>query len=119
VHVIRGRVEVNGVALQGGDAVHVIDEVTAVAGLRRSGSAEKGRGPNRAAVRNLIAGAIAAVCLAAGSAQAQADLILTNGKIATMAREGEFVQAVAVKDGKVLATGSNARVLKLKRAPRS
>jgi len=52
--------------------------------------------------------------LAAGQAQAQADLILTNGKIATMAREGEFVQAVAVKDGKVLAVGSNAEVLKLK-----
>ena len=52
--------------------------------------------------------------LAAGLAQAQADLILTNGKIATMAREGEFVQAVAVKDGKVLAVGSNAEVLKLK-----
>ena len=52
--------------------------------------------------------------LAAGLAQAQADLILTNGKIATMAREGEFVQALAVKDGKVLAVGSNAEVLKLK-----
>jgi len=51
-----------------------------------------------------------------GPAQAQADLILTNGKIATMAREGEFVQAVAVSDGKVLATGSNAEVLKLKSA---
>jgi predicted amidohydrolase YtcJ len=63
----------------------------------------------------LIAGAIAALCLAAGSAQAQADLILTNGKIATMARDGEFVQAVAVKDGKILATGSNAQILKLKR----
>ncbi|RZA34110.1 MAG: amidohydrolase [Lysobacteraceae bacterium] len=48
--------------------------------------------------------------------QAQADLILTNGKIATMAREGEFVQAVAVRDGKVLATGSNGEVLKHKRA---
>ncbi|MEW6759868.1 MAG: amidohydrolase [Pseudomonadota bacterium] len=52
--------------------------------------------------------------LSAGAARAQADLILTNGKIATMAREGEFVQAVAVKDGKVLATGSNAAMLKLK-----
>jgi predicted amidohydrolase YtcJ len=52
--------------------------------------------------------------LSAGMARAQADLILTNGKIATMAREGEFVQAVAVKDGKVLATGSNAAILKLK-----
>jgi predicted amidohydrolase YtcJ len=65
----------------------------------------------------LLSTALAAGLLAAGAgAQAQADLILTNGKIATMAREGEFVQAVAVKDGKVLATGSNARILKLKSA---
>lgn len=60
-----------------------------------------------------IAAAVAAAV--AGAAHAQADLILTNGKIATMAREGEFVQALAVKDGKVLATGSNAQVLKLRR----
>jgi predicted amidohydrolase YtcJ len=52
----------------------------------------------------------------AASAQAQADLILSNGKIATMAKEGEFVQAIAVKDGKVLAAGSNAQVLKHRRA---
>jgi predicted amidohydrolase YtcJ len=62
-----------------------------------------------------ISTAIAAGFLASGIAHAQADLILTNGKIATMDREGKFVQAVAVKDGKVLATGSNAQVLKLKR----
>jgi predicted amidohydrolase YtcJ len=62
-----------------------------------------------------LSSAIAASFLAAGLAHAQADLILTNGKIATMAKEGEFVQALAVKDGKVLATGSNARVLQLKR----
>ncbi len=62
-----------------------------------------------------IAAAVAGAWLAAGAAHAQADLILTNGKIATMAREGEFVQALAVKDGKVLATGSNAQVLKLRR----
>jgi len=66
--------------------------------------------------RLAIAAAVAGAFLAAGSAQAQADLILTNGKIATMAREGEFVQALAVKDGKVLATGTNARILKLKSA---
>ncbi|MBZ2209561.1 amidohydrolase [Massilia soli] len=53
---------------------------------------------------------------AAGMAQAQADLILTNGKIATMVKQGEFVQAVAIKDGKIAAAGSNAAVLKLKRA---
>ncbi len=68
--------------------------------------------------RTVLAAALAAGILAAMPAQAreQADLILTNGKVATMAREGEFVQAVAVKDGKVLATGSNAAVLKLKGA---
>jgi len=64
--------------------------------------------------RALVLAALAAGMLCAGLAQAQADLILTNGKIATMAREGEFVQALAVKDGKVLATGSNAAVLQLK-----
>ncbi|WP_440963353.1 amidohydrolase [Massilia sp. GER05] len=64
----------------------------------------------------LRAALAAAGFLTAGAAFAQADLILTNGKIATMAKEGEFVQAIAVKDGKVLATGSNAKVLKLKRA---
>jgi predicted amidohydrolase YtcJ len=52
----------------------------------------------------------------AAQAKGQADLILTNGKIATMTKEGEFVQAVAVKDGKVLATGTNQQVLKLRRA---
>jgi len=68
--------------------------------------------------RTVLAAALAAGIFAAMPAQAreQADLILTNGKVATMAREGEFVQAVAVKDGKVLATGSNAAVLKLKGA---
>jgi len=68
--------------------------------------------------RTILAAALAAGIFAAMPAQAreQADLILTNGKVATMAREGEFVQAVAVKDGKVLATGSNAAVLKLKGA---
>jgi predicted amidohydrolase YtcJ len=56
-----------------------------------------------------------ALCmLAAGPAVAQPDLIISNGKIATMAREGEFVQAVAVKDGKIVATGSNANILKRK-----
>jgi predicted amidohydrolase YtcJ len=72
--------------------------------------------PSTCIARLAIAAAVAGAFLAAGSAHAQADLILTNGKIATMAREGEFVQALAVKDGKVLATGSNARILKLRSA---
>ena len=64
--------------------------------------------------KGCCAAAIAAACLP-GMARAQADLILTNGKIATMEGEGRFAQALAVKDGKVLATGSNARIMKLKR----
>ena len=73
---------------------------------------------NKSIPSTLLSAALAAAVLVAGATQAaeQADLILTNGKIATMAREGEFVQAVAVRDGKVLATGSNAAMLKLKSA---
>lgn len=48
--------------------------------------------------------------------QAKATLILKNGKIATMARDGEFVQALAITDGRIAATGSNAEVLKLQGA---
>lgn len=64
----------------------------------------------------LLSTTAAAGLLASAPARGQADLILTNGKIATMVKEGEFVQAVAVKDGLVLATGSDADMLKLKRA---
>ncbi|WAC14825.1 amidohydrolase [Dyadobacter pollutisoli] len=44
-------------------------------------------------------------------AQKNADLIVTNGKIATMIKAGEFVQAVAVKDGIILATGDSKSIL--------
>ncbi|WP_374583224.1 amidohydrolase [Pseudoduganella sp.] len=59
---------------------------------------------------------LAAALLAALLPHAQAtDLIITNGKVATMAREGSFAQAVAVKDGIITAVGSNAQVLRLKK----
>ena len=45
-----------------------------------------------------------------------AELIITNGKVATMVKEGSFAQAVAMKDGKIEAVGSNAQILKLKKA---
>ncbi|WP_229208725.1 amidohydrolase [Dyadobacter luticola] len=46
------------------------------------------------------------------AARAQtADLIVTNGKIATMAKAREFVEAVAMKDGIVLGTGTSSKVL--------
>ena len=45
------------------------------------------------------------------NAQEKADLIVYNAKIATMTRPGEFKQAIAVKNGVVLATGSTHMVL--------
>lgn len=59
--------------------------------------------------------AFAATLVAVTSAHAT-DLIITNGKVATMTKEGTFAQAVAMKDGKIEAVGSNASVLKLKTA---
>jgi len=59
---------------------------------------------------------LAAALLAAGLSQAYAtDMIITNGKVATMTREGSFAQAVAIRDGVITSVGSNAQVLKLKK----
>ncbi|MBV7535212.1 amidohydrolase [Duganella sp. sic0402] len=57
--------------------------------------------------------AFAAAIACAFSAHAT-DLIITNGKVATMTKEGAFAQALAIKDGKIEAVGSNAQILKLK-----
>ncbi|SDG53029.1 MULTISPECIES: amidohydrolase [unclassified Duganella] len=57
--------------------------------------------------------ACAAAIACAFSAQAT-DLIITNGKVATMTKEGAFAQALAIKDGKIEAVGSNVQILKLK-----
>ena len=46
-------------------------------------------------------------------AQDEADLILTGGRIATLAYEEGFVEAIAIKDGLVHAVGSDAEVLEL------
>ncbi len=43
-----------------------------------------------------------------------ADLIVTHAKVAVMDYDKTITEAIAVKDGKVLATGSNAEILKLK-----
>jgi len=45
------------------------------------------------------------------SAQKNADLIIYNGKIATMSKPDEFRQAVAVKDGMILAVGNSEKIL--------
>lgn len=44
-------------------------------------------------------------------AQQKADLIIYNGKIATMQKQGEFVQAIAIKDGIILDTGTEKNIV--------
>lgn len=44
-------------------------------------------------------------------AQQKADLIIYNGKIATMEKQGEFMQAIAIKDGIILDTGTEKNIL--------
>ena len=44
-------------------------------------------------------------------AQKKADLIVCNGKIATMEKKGDFVQAMAIKDGIILDTGTTKNIL--------
>lgn len=55
---------------------------------------------------------VAASTVAAG--QQVADLVIVNGKVHTMSRDGEVVQAVAIAANKILATGSNAQIIKTK-----
>lgn len=56
-------------------------------------------------------------CVSTGIANAQqADIIITNGKISTMDAEKPEVQAVAISKNKIVLTGTNADVLKLKSA---
>ena len=47
------------------------------------------------------------------SAGAMADLIITNAKVAVMDVNNTFTEAIAVKDGQVLATGTNRELLVL------
>src|SRR5438045_1950181 len=44
-------------------------------------------------------------------AQNKADLIIFNGKVATMQSQGEFKQAVAVKDGIILDVGDSKKII--------
>lgn len=57
--------------------------------------------------------AVALMVFTAGtsSAQQKADLIIYNGKVATMNQPGEFKQAIAMKDGIILATGTSAQLI--------
>jgi predicted amidohydrolase YtcJ len=53
-----------------------------------------------------------AVTLFSAKAQQKADLIIYNGKVATMAKPGEFKQAIAMQNGLILATGNTAAIFK-------
>lgn len=57
--------------------------------------------------RALVQLAILIVCSGVASAQQPADLILHNGKIAVVDTAFSIHQAIVVKDGKILAVGSN------------
>lgn len=58
---------------------------------------------------------ILSTVLGTGILHAQkADMIITNGKITTMDDKNPEVQAVAIKDHKILQTGTNTQILKLK-----
>lgn len=53
------------------------------------------------------------VTVSAASAQQQkADLIIYNGKVATMAAPGEFKQAIAMQNGLIMATGGTQAIFK-------
>src|SRR5437870_836365 len=62
----------------------------------------------------LVLAAFLVGCAATGpsspAAQQAADLVLLNGKIVTVDRDFSIKQAVAIKDGKFLAVGSNDEI---------
>lgn len=62
-------------------------------------------------MKNLLT-LLLSITLLTAAAQQKADLIIYNGKIATMARPGDYKQAIAVKNGLVLATGTTVAILK-------
>ena len=65
-------------------------------------------------MRRIVLGAICAALLCAGPALAQiADTILTGGKVVTLDAKSILAQAVAVRDGRILAVGSDAEIGKL------
>jgi len=42
-----------------------------------------------------------------------ADMVLHHGKISTVDRHNTTVEAIAIRDGEILATGSNKKVMRL------
>jgi len=70
------------------------------------------RVPCRITVSGMLYGVLCTATAASPSARAP-DLILAHGTVLTVDRDDSVVQAVAVRDGKVLTTGSDAVVLAL------
>ncbi len=68
----------------------------------------------RTAVLALIAAALAAASCGGGRPAQQADLILTNAKVVTMAADAPRAEALAVADGKILFAGGRAGALRLR-----
>jgi predicted amidohydrolase YtcJ len=67
-------------------------------------------------MRSWILGAVVALLLLApvpSIAKETADTILHNGKIITVDKDFSIAQAVAVKDGMIMAVGKNSQILKL------
>ncbi len=62
---------------------------------------------------------IAVLCAAVTLCGADADLILHNGKIVTVDAKFSIQQAVAIKNGRIAAVGSDREVLKAERGPRT
>jgi predicted amidohydrolase YtcJ len=63
-------------------------------------------------------GMIGALAMSQGAALAQPasgapDLVLMNGKVITVDRGDSVAQAIAIKDGKILAVGSNAQITRM------
>jgi predicted amidohydrolase YtcJ len=58
--------------------------------------------------------ALVALLLSSAAPAADADLVLHNGKVVTVDREFSVKEALAVKDGRILALGNNDDVLKTK-----
>src|SRR4030081_2768078 len=57
---------------------------------------------------------LAAACVAAGAARAQSpDAILLNGKIVKLDAKSSVLQALAIRDGRIVAVGLNDEVRKL------